>query len=231
MEGLELAARFSSAPNSLGLCGPKGFDSQDKKRLLAQMKKFTAPYAYLSLIAKANNKNPFDYDVVEAFWIGNELLDNVKRQDVAEMIKTKFVGKGRLAKGRASQLASMLPPRVFPHHSFHVFYIGSISGVLEGKKKELDLCRISWGRVCRVGKTKLSVCSKPVGFLGGKACFGRRKSANWLLPSGAPSYCTGATVCSHWGVCVMPITHKQKKNLQKYTAINMGLYGTRPDVR
>jgi hypothetical protein len=228
MEGIKLAARFSAAPNSLGLCGPKGFDAFDKRRLGAQMRKFRAPYAYLQLIAKANKRNPFDYDVVEAFWLGNSLLDKVKREDVANMIRTKFIGKGRLTNKRAKVLADNLPAQVFPHHSFHVFYIGSISGVLEGKKKELDLCRISWGRVTRVGKSKISVCSKPVAFAGKSANFGHRKNTKWQATDALPKLHNGDTICSHWGVAVVPITAKQQKNLQKYTRINMALYEKRP---
>ncbi len=228
MEGLELAARFSHAPNSLGLCGPKGFDVGNKRLLLSQMKKFRAPYAYLQLIAKANGKKPFDFDVVEAFWLGNNLLEKVKRADAARMIKTKFTGKGRLPVKRANELADSLPLKVYPHHSFHVFYIGSISGILEGKKKMLDLCRISWGRVSRIGKSKLEVCAKPVVFGKGGAAFGHRRMSNWILPAASLTFNIGDKVCSHWGVAIMPISARQQKNLQKYTAINMGLYKTRP---
>lgn len=228
MEGITLAARFSSAPNALGLCGPQGFDSSNKQKLLAQMKKFLAPYSYMQLIAKSNGKKPFDFDVAEAFWIGNSLLDNVKRADLARLITTKFTGKGKLSPRRAKQLAANLPPRVFPHHSFHVFYIGSISGVLEGKKKELDLCRISWGRVSRVGKKSIQVCQKPVAFGRGGATFARRKTASILLPKLCPKFKVGDKICSHWGVAAAKLTRHQEKNLQKYTAINMSLYANRP---
>ena len=78
MDGLELAARFSAAPNALGLCGPKGFRLSAKRQLAAQLKRFLAPYTYLSLIADANGLEPFDYDVTEAFWLGNRLLERVK---------------------------------------------------------------------------------------------------------------------------------------------------------
>jgi len=226
MEGLELAALFSSAPNALGLCGPSGFDTSDKKRLLSQMKKFRAPYAYLSLIAKANNRKPFDYGVVEAFWLGNDLLANVPRAAVARMIKSKFTGNGRLSKSRAKILADNLPEQVYPHHSFHVFYIGSISGYLEGKKKELDLCRVSWGNVTRVGKGKLAVCSKPVKFENGSAVFGKRQAASWATDGGR--FAAGGIACSHWGRAIIPITAHQKGNLEKFTKINMALYAARP---
>lgn len=227
MEGIDLAARFSSAPNSLGLCGPKGFSADDRKRLKAQLKRFLAPYAYLSLIANANGLKPFDYDVVEAFWLGNRLLRNVERKDVAKTILKKFTGKGRLSPLRAKSLAENLPDEVYPHHSFHVFYIGSISGVLEGKKKELDLCRISWGRVSRVGKSTIAACSRPVIFKGGEAILASRKSTSWVLPQNS-HYDVGDIACSHWGVAVTKISKEQERNLKDFTMENLALYRARP---
>lgn len=226
MEGLGLAAMFSSAPNALGLCGPDGFDMSDKKRLMSQMKKFRAPYAYMQLIAKANRLLPFDYRVVEAFWLGNSLLNSVPRAAVANTIKSKFTGKGMLTKSRAKILADNLPAQVYPHHSFHVFYIGSISGVLEGKKKKLDLCRVSWGNVTRAGKNKIAVCAKPVKFEKGAALLGKRQAANWQIANS--KFRVGDIACAHWGRAILPITKKQRDNLEKFTKINMALYSSRP---
>jgi len=45
--------------------------------LVAIAQRFLGAWPYLSLIAAANARDPLDADVVEAYWVGNRLLDNV----------------------------------------------------------------------------------------------------------------------------------------------------------
>ena len=229
--GLELAASFSLPPNQKGLCGPGKADWQNKDKLAAILRQFRAPYAYLSLIAEANGMEPFDYETVEAFWIGNKMLDRVSREDVAEMIRRRFVGPDLLSPARASALASSLPRRVYPHHAFHVFYIGSISGVLKRTRPQLDACRVAWGEVKEVGKKSVQVHYWPV------ELSQKNKKANlssrlvrsrWNYDSSRFSPEVGGQVASHWGVLAAILNPRQAKNLEKYTQINMKMAGERP---
>lgn len=233
MEGLELAARFSAAPNALGLCGPKKFEAASRPALLRTMKKFRAPYTYLSLIAEANGLEPFDYEVAEAFWLGNHLLEQVKREDVANAIVRRFSGPGRLKPERAQALADSLPACVYPHHSFHVFYIGSISGVLRGTAAEMDRCRIAWGQVQKVSGKQIQVRYQPVqkkikkekeNKKFGQLAFGPTKTVYWTLWPDLPTPAPGSLVCSHWGAAIVPISRRRMANLEKYTCLNMALY-------
>lgn len=243
MDGVELAARFSGAPNRLRLCGPKEFNPSCRSSLEAQLRKFRAPYAYLQLIASAAGLKPFDYGVAEAFWIGNKLLETVERRDLAKTILTHFAGPGRLSPARARRLANHLPDRVFPNHSFHVFYVGSISGVLRGTARELDACRISWGRVmgadekgyavrCRPVLLKgrraaaRSACSGPG--IGRRACLGPPIFRRWLAWDGLPPPAVGSVIAAHWGQAILPLTARQRTNLEKYTQINLRQHAARP---
>ncbi len=234
MEGIEFAARFSAAPNSLGLCGPKGFQLSNKRQLAVQLKRFLAPYTYLSLIADANGLEPFDYDVAEAFWLGNKLLDRVKREDVARAIIKKFTGPGRLDVKRAESLAAGLPKHIYLHHSFHVFYIGSISGVLRGTAPEMDKCRVGWGEVQKVSGKKIEVKYNPIiktkkeNKNSVSLALGPRKNVYWNLWQDLPAPSSGELVCSHWGQAILPISRGQRTNLEKYTRLNMELYASRP---
>ena len=99
IDGLARCSRYSFGPNRLHYCGP------DKTREIYDyikegagdaglgliLKEFKTLYPYLRLIAEANNiRNHFDDRVVEAYWIGNELLENVeKRNSTAIFWKTK----------------------------------------------------------------------------------------------------------------------------------------------
>lgn len=242
-QALELAARFSCGPNALGLCGPAEFPSfirkwfagdgrkKDAGPLARHMKKFIAPYEYMKIIADANGLAPFDYEVVEAFWLGNKLLDQVSREQVASVITGPFVGPKYLSRERAAALVDSLPARIYPHHSFHVFYIGSISGVLHGTPDELDHCRVSWGKrmeTGRGGKDGWTVHTRPLELSGGRASFGQPVTRNWKPWMGKPAPPVGATLCAHWNQAVMEIDKKQEKNLEKYTRINMELHEKRP---
>ncbi|TSC53422.1 MAG: hypothetical protein LiPW39_287 [Parcubacteria group bacterium LiPW_39] len=162
MSDLKIAALYGFRPHMLGLCGPKEAGRRQllKKFLLGKIppgkmrpifKKFMGAYGYYKLIAKSNKiSDPFDKKVVEAYWIGNELLDKVKIGDLRKMITKDFSGPGLLPKEVAAKKAAAIPEGVKPHHSFHVLVIGSVTGSVDFKNTKLkDICRISWGRVVR----------------------------------------------------------------------------------
>ena len=162
--GLKLAAIHGYRPHMLGLCGPAEARRQKllKKFLQGQVapskmpkvfRQFMGAYAYYRLIAKSNNiGDPFDKRVVEAYWMGNKLLDRVKINDLREMIAKDFVGSGLLSKEVAADKIAQIPTGSKPHHSFHVLIIGSVTGSVDftGNTKLKDICRVGWGRVLRL---------------------------------------------------------------------------------
>jgi len=88
--GALLAARYAFMPNKLRYCGGDSntelFEYASRQEsdfgLQAMLKEFETMFPYLQLIAEANRiSDPFNYKVVEAYWIGNELLENVSMQN------------------------------------------------------------------------------------------------------------------------------------------------------
>ena len=82
-----LFARYAYPPNALGLCGadtPRTLleygDAHASDGGLAELARtFEGAWPYLELIAGANGlADPLDPRVVEAYWVGNELLDRVR---------------------------------------------------------------------------------------------------------------------------------------------------------
>ena len=81
-----LFGRYAYPPNELGYCGPDAHaqlleqvaaraDDGDLRRLV---RGFDGAWPYLELIAGAAGiGDPLDARVVEAYWVGNELLDRV----------------------------------------------------------------------------------------------------------------------------------------------------------
>ena len=85
-DGLQLFARYAYPPNERGFCGPADHRQLLEYRAagvtdagLAELaRSFTGPWPYLTLLAGAAGiADPFDYRVVEAYWVGSSLLDRV----------------------------------------------------------------------------------------------------------------------------------------------------------
>ena len=150
--GALLFARYAYPPNSLGLCGadsPRTLldygDAGASDAGLAELARtFDGAWPYLELIAGANGlDDPLDARVVQAYWVGNELLDRVGPSALVRHVDTRF--HGRL--GRAQEhVAAAVAAGAVPHHCFHVFavypWLGLLrSGIVDEPLRILDQCR------------------------------------------------------------------------------------------
>ena len=114
------AASYSIVPHALGFCGPendcsevllKGSDKEIKKIFL----QFPAVIFYTRQIARANDiGDPLREDVLEAYWIGNDLLK-----------KAQYKNGG------------------FPHHSYHVWQDEPFNKDIKLTGKMKELCEVS----------------------------------------------------------------------------------------
>lgn len=237
MSGPKIAALYGLIPNTLGFCGPR---QEILKKFIAGklgipevipvLKKFEAAYAYYELIAKKNKiKNgPFNKRVVEAYWIGNELLDNISARDLRQMVSEKFTKPGLLSKSQACQKGKLIPKKAKPHHSFHVLILGSITGRVdfEGNTKLKDICRVGWGRVVKVKNSKIVVNYNPL--IGKKIItFGKliKKEVSWDKAI-LPEVKMGDWISFHWNCAIQLLKEEDIINLYKYTQNTLNaLYG------
>lgn len=197
-------------------------------QILPTLEKFEAAYAYYRLIAEKNKMpSPFNKKVVEAYWLGNELLDKFTADDLRQFIIKRLCQPGLLSKKEAVKRAALVPAGSKPHHSFHVMVLGSITGSVDftGNTKLKDTCRVGWGRVVSAkggpasgGKTgKITVSYDPL--MGKKTIeFGKqtRKEIIWdkdLLPSIE----VGDWVSFHWNYAIQKLNEENIINLYKYT--------------
>ncbi len=232
MLGVEIAARFALPPNSRAYCGKRGFRKAfaaflaDKSaaKLERELSKFTAHYAYLRLIAAANRLSPFDRKVSEALWIGNSLLEKVRKEDLKKIILQQFCGKGMLSEPSAKKLAESLPDGFVPHHSFHVLYLHTISGVIGPSVENADSCRVSWGKVTRAGSGFVEVATQRLARKNGRLLLLPVKK-RWKTSCAGVALLdkpkAGDLAASHWGIAVMELAPAQARRLEKFTKINL----------
>lgn len=226
-DGLKLALLFGKTPCNLGLCGPAEKskrnliedyikDSQNKKnRRQAKeiIKEFKGAYPYYQLIAKCNKiYNPLDFRVIEAYWIGNKLLNNVSLQQFKTMCKNNFAPFGKIT----DKMIDALSKDAIPYHNFHVLNLGSVSGKLSITKKAINLCTVSCGKIIKLNKNSVTVEKKPIntknGFSLGKQIHETIKWDKQLLPK----IIKGDIVTIHWKTAIIKLTNKQFTNFDKY---------------
>ena len=246
IEGAILAARHSFMPNRLGYCGPDENDvlldaclsNKPSEQLIKALKGFQAAYPYLRFIAESvGADDPFDYRAVEAYWIGNELLEKISPGEfynhLTERLKLKF------SKEQIKKLFEARPYAAFPHHALHVFNAFSTMGTVRDSLANatgpddvvggmMDKCRISWGKIVGTDdRGNLHVEYEPVLRRDGKLFLGTPAKTNVLAEVQGRSFVSGMKVGDwisfHWGFACTLLTPAQVANLRKYTLSDMAL--------
>lgn len=227
MNGTDLAVRFSYIVNSLRYCGPaeahkkfihyiKNKDNREEvDKILAH---FEALMPYLQAIAEKTGKKALDYDVVEAYWIGNSLLDRFDKKDLEKIIN-ELVKKG-LPKSLSERLIKNLPEGFTPHHSFNVFYVGvgQTTGKVPTTLPNMNSCMISYGKVQKIGENELHVKKSFIELKNNKYFFGKEKEHKIsYIKDMLPDIKVNDTVALHWDFATAVLDEKQLANLKKYT--------------
>lgn len=238
-DGPLLFARYAFKPNALGFCG--GDDDRAlfeyttsatiDPGLLQLERQFEGAYPYLQLIAHANGlDDPLARPVVEAYWIGNHLLDQVDMGLLYDSLHERFAAR-TTAKGW-SWLASKVPAGARPHHSFHVFEVYPRAGLMKSGAVEhifetMEQCRIRWGRVREVLGPELLVDVQPLTYETGKLALGTPRPETirrWVDGKGfVDAVGPGDWVSIHWGWACDQLTGAQRRALEGYTRRHLEL--------
>ncbi len=235
-DGALLAARFSYMPNRLGYCGPEEnralldyLVAQDSDRGLEQiLANFAGAFPYYSFIAAATGiADPLDVRVIEAYWIGNELLERVEAADLYRHLAERF--ERRFSPTVIQLVLGQVPAGARPHHNFHVFSMPIRTGHLEipHSLQTMDECRISWGRIIADHGDTLLVERRPLQLDGSELILGpavprsvlRRFNGKMFLPAITP----GDLVAMHWGCACHVLAPRQVRFLAHYTNQHLAL--------
>jgi hypothetical protein len=228
-----LFARYAYPPNSLGYCGPEdhlalleycaaGVTDQG---LVELARGFEGAWPYLEMIAAANAlPDPLDARVVEAYWVGNRLLEAIAMREFGDFLDERF--RGRAGRGWES-IAAAIPAGAFPHHSFHVFgvypWVGLMcAGWSEHPLHVIDRCRIRWGRVVSVEQGhEATVRYRPPAWTGREIEFGPPTLERVPVSVDGKGFVRdlhpGEWVSLHWDWVCDRLTAPRLRALRRYT--------------
>ena len=218
-------ARFALPPNLLGYCGTEdhdalaglaraGLDGQD---LVELCRSFEGAWPYLELIAHgAGLSDPLDPRVVEAYWIGNGLLDRVTERAFREDLVHRF--RGRTDRREWPWLADKPRTGSVPHHSFHVLEVMPRIGMLRAGQVQAILpamaeCIVRPARVVAVPDDGTVVAeARPLRLVDGRyelgPLTGTRLTRSWAGER------PGDAIAVHWGRSCGPLDPAQATRLE-----------------
>lgn len=232
-DGPQLFAHYSFMPNHLGYCGGDDnkalFDyviaSVTDGGLVQLLKRFSGAIPYMRLIARSNGiRDPLDVRVVEAYWVGNQLLENVDARDLHDVVNKEW-GK-QINPNDLALVLGKAPAGAHPHHSFHVFEVCPRKGWPQALSY-LDNCRVSWGQVTALDGALLQVNVQPLEIEGHNLVLGepvtRQIKRQFDGRGFVDSVGIGDWVSIHWGWACQTLSERQRKNLEHWTRYHIRL--------
>jgi len=245
--GASMFVRYAFPPNQRGYCGPSDTGAllgygragarETEFRPVAQA--FTGAWPYLELIAAAAGiADPLDARVVEAYWIGNELLDQVSPTALGSKMEDLF----RRSVGQFSKLALGGVTDGLAHHSFHVFCIYPWVGLLGNERMHthalnvLDKCRVREAQVVENSNGLVTVESQPLTYDAGRLALGPavREVTNGAVegpgqdgPGPLDDLAVGDWVAVHWDWVCDRLTQDQRDALRRYTRHHLRIVNDR----
>ncbi|HEX2699443.1 MAG TPA: DUF6390 family protein [Acidimicrobiales bacterium] len=232
--GLLAFIRYGFMPNHLGYCGGNDQDvlfesavtGRAERGLAPLLAKFTGAVPYLRTIATANGiGDPFERRVVDAYWLGNDLLDHVEASALSRSLEERF---GRQLTGRLrDEVLRKAPEGARPHHLFHVLDVYRRLEAKEIGMAAMESCRISWGRVRAVEPAALVVERQPLVERAGKLELGPVAVERVLRTLEGQGFTDDVAVDDwvsiHWGWACEVLDDGRLAGLRRWSAYHLAL--------
>jgi len=216
-------ARYAYPPNELGYCGPEGAHEMLVPGAVAEIERrarqFDGAWTYLEFLAGVLGvDDPLSEPLVEAYWIGSDLLDAVDPAVFVEHLAVAFDGQ---VGGTWRESAA----RARAHHSYQVFEVYPwaamlLRGLPPGPAVSvLDRCRIRSGVVSEVDGEWVVVMSSLLTWDGGSLTPSspQVERARWSVDGRSllSPPAVGDTVALHWDWVCEVLTTDQADRIQR----------------
>jgi hypothetical protein len=189
---------------------------------------FDGAWPYLLYLAGLSGVGSvMDPQVLEAYWLGNDLLEQTDSRSFSEAMTAAFAGQHGADWG-----ALEARPGPVPHHSFHVFSVYPWVGVLRrtGAPRALqvlDRCRIRCGQVDAVDGDTVQVVGEPLSWDGTRLGLGPTEREPARFASGGRSLAGGLAVgdwvALHWDWVCDRLSTGQLDALRRYTVRQLAI--------
>jgi len=230
MNGALKFIKYAYPPNELRYCGPSNhravFDYFQQKKLdeglIELLSKFNGAYPNLCYIAASNRiKDPFDAKVVEAYWVGNNLLNQASIADYYQYLKDQHKGQWD---NHALDLVfgASKPYGAKPHHSFHVLSLFAKKRRTRAVLKHIGNCLILPGLVKKISLDSILVRYRPIIVEGNGLVFGSITSQK-LKCFDERKINEGDQISFHWNWICDKLTDKQINNLNFWNRFHVEL--------
>lgn len=226
-DGVRLCARYALPTTERRFCGSdrapealRALVASGRGRDVAEreLRAFEALFPYLETIAAASGTEPFDPEVVEAYWIGNGLLDRDWQEPYRDLLR-KLAGRG-LPPSVVARLDANLPAGAAPHHTFHVLFVGvgAVTGHVPTTVRNMDRCRTSWGTVEGIADGRLTLRRFPLLEDSDSLRLGSESTIDvaWN-PNLLPDVDRGDTVAVHWETAIDRLDEGQRREIARRT--------------
>ncbi len=232
-EGALKFARYAYPPNQLGYCGPDGAHEMLAPGAVAEIERrarlFDGAWVYLEFLAGVlGTDDPLSTPVVEAYWIGSDLLAAVDPAALVRHLTLAFDGQ---VGGTWRESAA----RARAHHSYQVFEVYPwaamlLRGLSPGPAVSvLDRCRIRTGVVCEVDGESVVVRSNLLAWDGDSLIPSQSQveAARWSLDGQSllSPPAVGDTVALHWDWVCDVLTPDQADRIQRIEATQRSAVG------
>lgn len=242
ISGAQLFVRYAYPPNALGYCGPAeseaffeyGTDHVTDGNLIDMARRFHGAWPYLQLISSGNGiEDPLDHRVVEAYWLGNGLLERLSATDIQDTVEKQFRPIARLP---FSHVPQGIDAGAVPHHNFHVFIVSPWLTLLgEAKKRAyavsvMENCRIRWGTVVALDGDQAVIRSSPLVWDGKQLSLAEARHENARIARDGSAFLNdlvpGDVVSLHWDWVCDRLTRAEVQRLRQQTKRHLNIANT-----
>jgi hydrogenase maturation factor len=224
-KAIQLNARFSLPPNSLGYCGKDSAPEKFKSCVIngkckgvdEEFKHFIVLHPYLRTLSKINKLPKFSYKVIESYWMGNDLLKKAKNSDY--QILLSFFKKQGVPDWLVNELKEKKPKKFIPTHLFQVLHVGvgRASGSVPYNIETINNCMIRWGEVEKVNKSSAVVSLNSLKKVKGVFKIAKVKETRPFINGFVPNIKKGDTVIVHWSQIIKILSEGETKKIDYWT--------------